>query len=65
MGHYALLILFLLFTSPINAYDECMDFKVDVMICLNEGTDAVYARYGREYKGKLPRTEMFTTCRLT
>ena len=31
-------------------------FKTDVMICLNEGPDSAYARYGREYKGKLPRT---------
>ena len=45
-------------------YDECHDFKVDVMICLNEGADATYARYGREYKGTLPRTDMFTMCRL-
>tara|TARA_B100001564_G_C20331002_1_gene530146 strand:- start:73 stop:429 length:357 start_codon:yes stop_codon:yes gene_type:complete len=44
--------------------DECHDFKVDVMICLNEGADATYARYGREYKGTLPRTEKFTMCRL-
>ena len=45
-------------------YDECHDFKVDVMICLNEGAEATYARYGREYKGTLPRTDMFTMCRL-
>ena len=45
-------------------YDECHDFKVDVMICLNEGADATYARYGREYKGTLPRSDMFTMCRL-
>ena len=47
-----------------ESYDECHDFKVDVMICLNEGADATYARYGREYKGTLPRTDMFTMCRL-
>ena len=45
-------------------FDECHDFKVDVMICLSEGADATYARYGREYKGKLPRSDMFTMCRL-
>ena len=45
-------------------FDECHDFKVDVMICINEGADATYARYGREYKGTLPRSDMFTMCRL-
>ena len=45
-------------------YDECHDFKVDVMICINEGADATYARYGREYKGTLPRSDMYTMCRL-
>ena len=45
-------------------YDECQDFKTDVFICLNEGADATYARYGREYKGTLPRSDMYTTCRL-
>ena len=45
-------------------HDECHDFKVDVMICINEGAEATYARYGREYKGTLPRTDMFTMCRL-
>ena len=44
--------------------DECQDFVTDVFICKNEGVDAVYARYGREYKGHLPRTDMFTMCRL-
>ena len=66
MGHYALLVtLFIFLSIPINSeIDECQDFKTDVMICLNEGADSVYARYGREYKGKLPRTDMFTMCRL-
>ena len=45
-------------------FDECHDFKVDVMICINEGADATYARYGREYKGTLPRSDMYTMCRL-
>ena len=45
-------------------FDECHDFKVDVMICLSEGADATYARYGREYKGTLPRSDMFTMCRM-
>ena len=45
-------------------FDECHDFKVDVMICMNEGAEATYARYGREYKGTLPRSDMFTMCRL-
>lgn len=44
--------------------DECQDFVTDVFICKNEGVDAVYARYGREYKGHLPRTDMYTMCRL-
>ena len=44
--------------------DECHDFKTDVMICLNEGADSVYARYGREYKGILPRKDKYTKCRL-
>ena len=45
-------------------FDECHDFKVDVMICMNEGAEATYARYGREYKGTLPRSDMYTMCRL-
>tara|TARA_B000000565_G_C23596340_1_gene305318 strand:+ start:264 stop:608 length:345 start_codon:yes stop_codon:yes gene_type:complete len=65
MGHYALLILFMLITFSANSEpDECQDFKTDVFICMNEGAESVYARYGREYKGKLPRTDMFTMCRL-
>ena len=66
MGHYALLVTLFLFLSISvdSEVDECQDFKTDVMICLNEGADSVYARYGREYKGKLPRTDMFTMCRL-
>ena len=26
-------------------FDECHDFKVDVMICMNEGAGGAYARY--------------------
>ena len=51
MGHYALLVIFMLITFSANSeLDECQDFKTDVFICLNEGADSVYARYGREYK---------------
>ena len=50
--------------STLPKEDECQDFITDVFICKNEGVDAVYARYGREYKGHLPRTDMFTMCRL-
>ena len=57
---YILVILM----KPARAADECQDFKTDVFICLNEGADATYARYGREYKGTLPRSDMFTMCRL-
>ena len=57
---YVMMILM----KPARAYDECIDFKTDVFICLNEGAEATYARYGREYKGKLPRSDMFTMCRL-
>ena len=76
IGFLALVIyIMVILMKPANAieiwgqeksepYDECHDFKVDVMICLNEGADATYARYGREYKGTLPRTDMFTKCRL-
>ena len=76
IGFLALVIyIMVILMKPANAieiwgqeksepYDECHDFKVDVMICLNEGADATYARYGREYKGTLPRTDMFTMCRL-
>ena len=31
---------------------------------MEECAESVYARYGREYKNKLPRTDMFTMCRL-
>ena len=76
IGFVALVIyIMVILMKPANAieiwgqeksepYDECHDFKVDVMICLNEGADATYARYGREYKGTLPRSDMFTMCRL-
>ena len=76
IGFLALVIyIMVILMKPANAieiwgqeksepYDECHDFKVDVMICINEGADATYARYGREYKGTLPRSDMFTMCRL-
>ena len=76
IGFLALVIyIMMILMKPANAieiwgqeksepYDECHDFKVDVMICMNEGADATYARYGREYKGTLPRSDMFTMCRL-
>ena len=76
IGFVALVIyIMVILMKPANAieiwgqeksepYDECHDFKVDVMICINEGADATYARYGREYKGTLPRSDMFTMCRL-
>ena len=54
----------LILMKPARAADECHDFKVDVMICMNEGAEATYARYGREYKGTLPRSDMYTMCRL-
>ena len=57
---YVMMILM----KPARAADECIDFKTDVFICLNEGAEATYARYGREYKGTLPRSDMFTMCRL-
>ena len=44
--------------------DECHDIKVDLLICLNEGMSAVNAKYGREFKGSLPRKDKFTKCRL-
>ena len=57
--------LFYLFAF-IEAYsnDECYDLKVDLFICMNEGMSAVNAKYGREYKGILPRKDKFTMCRL-
>jgi preprotein translocase subunit Sss1 len=65
VGFIALVIyIMIILMKPARAYDECIDFKTDVFICLNEGADATYARYGREYKGKLPRSDMFTMCRL-
>ena len=59
-----IIYIMIILMKPARAYDECMDFKTDVFICLNEGAEATYARYGREYKGKLPRSDMFTMCRL-
>jgi hypothetical protein len=44
--------------------DECYDIKVDLFICMNEGVSAVNAKYGREYKGILPRKDKYTKCRL-
>ena len=65
VGFVALVIyILIILMKPARAADECKDFKTDVFICLNEGADATYARYGREYKGKLPRGDMFTMCRL-
>ena len=65
IGFVALVIyVMIILMKPARAYDECQDFKTDVFICLNEGAEATYARYGREYKGKLPRSDMFTMCRL-
>ena len=65
VGFVALVIyIMIILMKPARAADECQDFKTDVFICLNEGADATYARYGREYKGTLPRTDMFTMCRL-
>ncbi len=57
---YILVILM----KPAKAADECQDFKTDVFICMNEGAEATYARYGREYRGNLPRSDMFTMCRM-
>ena len=65
VGFVALVIyIMIILMKPAKAADECQDFKTDVFICLNEGADATYARYGREYKGTLPRSDMFTMCRL-
>ena len=65
IGFVALVIyIMVILMKPAKAADECQDFKTDVFICLNEGADATYARYGREYKGILPRSDMFTMCRL-
>ena len=65
IGFVALVIyVMIILMKPARAYDECIDFKTDVFICLNEGAEATYARYGREYKGTLPRSDMFTMCRL-
>ena len=63
---FTVLVIYIMFIlmKPARAYDECLDFKTDVFICLNEGAEATYARYGREYKGTLPRSDMFTMCRL-
>ena len=65
VGFVALVIyIMIILMKPARAADECQDFKTDVFICLNEGADATYARYGREYRGNLPRSDMFTMCRL-
>ena len=65
IGFVALVIyVMVILMKPARAADECQDFKTDVFICLNEGAEATYARYGREYKGNLPRSDMFTMCRL-
>ena len=63
IGFVALVIyVMVILMKPARAADECHDFKTDVFICLNEGAEATYARYGREYKGTLPRSDMFTMC---
>ena len=65
IGFIGLVIyIMVILMKPAKAYDECHDFKTDVFICLNEGADATYARYGREYRGNLPRSDMFTLCRM-
>ena len=65
IGFVALVIyIMIILMKPARAADECQDFKTDVFICLNEGADATYARYGREYRGNLPRSDMFTLCRM-
>ena len=65
IGFVGLVIyIMIILMKPVKAADECQDFKTDVFICLNEGADATYARYGREYRGNLPRSDMFTMCRL-
>jgi len=48
VGFVALVIyIMVILMKPARAADECQDFKTDVFICLNEGADATYARYGR------------------
>lgn len=65
VGFVGLVIyIMIILMKPAKAADECQDFKTDVFICLNEGAEATYARYGREYKGTLPRSDMFTMCRM-
>ena len=65
IGFVGLVIyIMIILMKPVKAADECQDFKTDVFICLNEGADATYARYGREYRGNLTRSDMFTMCRL-
>ena len=57
-------ILYLFVFIEAYSYDECMDIKVDLFICINEGVSAVNAKYGREFKGSLPRKDKYTKCRL-
>jgi hypothetical protein len=65
LGFVGLVIyIMVILMNPAKAADECKDFKTDVFICMNEGAEATYARYGREYKGNLPRSDMFTMCRM-
>ena len=59
------LFFFLGFYEAYSSEDgDCYDLKVDLFICMNEGMSAVNAKYGREYKGILPRKDKFTMCRL-
>jgi len=65
LGFVGLVIyIMIILMNPAKAADECKDFKTDVFICMNEGAEATYARYGREYRGNLPRSDMFTMCRM-
>ena len=65
LGFVGLVIyIMVILMNPAKAADECQDFKTDVFICMNEGAEATYARYGREYRGNLPRSDMFTMCRM-
>ena len=65
LGFVGLIIyIMIILMNPTKAADECKDFKTDVFICMNEGAEATYARYGREYRGNLPRSDMFTMCRM-
>ena len=64
LGILTFFILYLFVFIEAYSYDECMDIKVDLFICMNEGVSAVNAKYGREFKGSLPRKDKYTKCRL-